>query len=248
MTRIRSARITRGVMEGAFTLIELLVVIAIIALLISMLLPTLQRAQELANRTVCNNNNRKIAGACLLYAEDWDGYGPPEYGGEESHFTEALATYLGGDPPPTSTPGKPPTQQEIRARQEWESKQIWNGTNGCPSYRQGRWGWCSLAINTHLCGLAQGHYNRLASVSSPSSVPLSFDQWNSYVNFGPFPGWILCATVEGRIGKDGKVVLYPRHYGEGLNFAFVDGHGEFHSYADYGGPEGVFLGADFSWR
>ena len=55
-----------------FTLIELLVVIAIIALLVSILVPSLNRARELAKRTKCMANLNGISKATSLYKSQYD--------------------------------------------------------------------------------------------------------------------------------------------------------------------------------
>jgi prepilin-type N-terminal cleavage/methylation domain-containing protein len=59
-----------------FTLVELLVVIGIIAMLIAILLPTLSRAKEQANRTACMSNLRQLASALLMYSDENKGYYP----------------------------------------------------------------------------------------------------------------------------------------------------------------------------
>lgn len=59
-----------------FTLIELLVVVSIIALLISILLPSLSAARERARETVCAADTRALTQACLIYSSEYRGVLP----------------------------------------------------------------------------------------------------------------------------------------------------------------------------
>jgi prepilin-type processing-associated H-X9-DG protein len=55
-----------------FTLMEMLVVISVIALLLAVLMPSLQKAKEMAGRMVCANHERQLSLANHLYADSWD--------------------------------------------------------------------------------------------------------------------------------------------------------------------------------
>jgi len=58
--------------NDGFTLIELLVVIAIIAVLLAILLPSLNRAREMGKRIACLNNLKNLAVVWHMYADDND--------------------------------------------------------------------------------------------------------------------------------------------------------------------------------
>lgn len=64
---------TKMKIKHGFTLIELLVVIAIIALLLAIILPSLQAAKELASGAVCVNNQKSLTTSWVMYAEDYKG-------------------------------------------------------------------------------------------------------------------------------------------------------------------------------
>ncbi|MBN1553958.1 MAG: type II secretion system protein [Phycisphaerae bacterium] len=75
------------ILKRGFTLIELLVVIAIISLLVSILLPSLTLAKELAKRAVCASQLRGIVTAAAMYAsDDAQGNIPPATKGNDARI------------------------------------------------------------------------------------------------------------------------------------------------------------------
>jgi prepilin-type N-terminal cleavage/methylation domain-containing protein/prepilin-type processing-associated H-X9-DG protein len=83
--------------RGGFTLVELLVVIGIIALLIALLMPTLQRSREAARRVACLSNLRQVHAAFNFYAMANRDQVPLGYRTQSKQFNSMVFTTTGGN-------------------------------------------------------------------------------------------------------------------------------------------------------
>jgi prepilin-type N-terminal cleavage/methylation domain-containing protein/prepilin-type processing-associated H-X9-DG protein len=120
MFRVVPVRRCRG-----FTLVELLVVIGIIALLISILLPSLSKAREQAQTIKCLSNLRQLSMAVGTYTQMHNGYIPPADVVEVNYpvnlayqgWTETWVTMLMADNlitvPPAASPTTPTGDDNI---------------------------------------------------------------------------------------------------------------------------------------
>ncbi len=157
-----------------FTLIELLVVIAIIALLVSILLPSLQRAQELAKRVTCASSLRRVGMAFVYYADANDQLLPrPAYwGGGHTNgiiWWSAVGQYCGGDEAWT-TPGNGASWDDLTAA----------GIR-CPGYDYIQSGYgMSLYVPPMNGSIPAWTWPRMDLVDNPSGHPLvaDADDWH----------------------------------------------------------------------
>ena len=134
----------------AFTLIELLVVIAIIAVLVSLLMPSLKRAKELARQSICAAHLKQVGTALNMYIPDqeywmpgyqWPGEGPddPPYVDSRGYSFQAwmrtpLMTYYYGGTQPANAESLPPRNGDgFLGAYTPSSKGGIEGILGCPA-------------------------------------------------------------------------------------------------------------------
>lgn len=87
-----------------FTLVELLVVIGIIALLVSVLIPSLSKARERAVEIKCQSNLRQLMTAWLMFAAEHKGHLPGNWNDQGRPNVEERDWLFGGSGVLTSAP------------------------------------------------------------------------------------------------------------------------------------------------
>lgn len=135
--------------RSAFTLIEILVVISIIAILISILMPTLQSAREVARQAVCLSNLRQISLGINTYAIDNGGYYPSSRGYGAVPPTDAFAYsweamlqqdgYIPGRPTEATAVWHCPSDP-LETIWTWGTRRSYGGNRGHWSHMYGWWG------------------------------------------------------------------------------------------------------------
>ena len=171
----------------AFTLIELLVVIAIIALLMSILMPALQRVKKQAKTAACQSNLHQWAVAVGLYAGQNDGYfwsgDFVRDGWEQYCWTEPLRPYYNNEKEMRFCP----TAIKLRTEGAKDPFAAW-GPMRQTGEQSGSYG-----MNNWLC-------NPLPEVEFIHGREATKDNWrNVYVEGAAnIPLLLDCAFVEGK--------------------------------------------------
>lgn len=193
-----------------FTIIELLIVIGVIAVLISMLLPALNKAREKVKSIECLNRYKQLGLAFNLYSSDYSGYFPACINISTGTNYNPDATGAGMD----------------NYVWDWMLFPYFNTQNllYCPLYAKFYDG--NHHTRTYIMGMHIGdNFIKIAKIKKPSKVELLGERhlaisWNMAFKWGYSKGNRLQVGYADN-ATDPHVY---RIHGNQLNYLFTDGH------------------------
>jgi prepilin-type N-terminal cleavage/methylation domain-containing protein/prepilin-type processing-associated H-X9-DG protein len=244
---------------AAFTLIELLVVIAIIAVLMGILMPSLQRAREQGKRAGCLNALRQLTMAWIMYADEND---DKIVNGEAEYNQSAVG------------------KCSVAVSSHHKGEKYWVGTDCHPNYQTGGKHPQELQIAAIRAGALYPYVQDAKSYRCPTGVRGEMrtysivDSMNGLYRDGtrntsgtgvrvgdtvlwikkrseirqPGPDSRLVFLDEGRVTPDSYAVYYlqgkwwdPPHvrHGDGTNVSYADGRSD---YWKWTAPETIDVG------
>jgi prepilin-type N-terminal cleavage/methylation domain-containing protein/prepilin-type processing-associated H-X9-DG protein len=195
--------------KRAFTLTELLVTIAVIAIIASLLLPSLTKAQAKGRSTVCINHLRQWGLALHQYAADNDDYFPPEGTGtslnSETGWYIALPRQIGistyNEMPWRTNAAVPLTPTPLLCPSNT------NRSNGFNLFH--------YCLNEHIDGTGSSdRHVTLASIKNATQLVFLFDNG-------------------GRAARAQQNNVHTNIHLAGANVSFVDGHASHFRNLDY---------------
>lgn len=240
---MRQSKTRKMAEKKGFTLIELLVVISIIALLLSVMMPALNRARIAGRATVCAANFRQIGLATYLYAQDYNNHIVPAtfnrpdqnaqfwYNVLRRYISEQ-GDYAGDTAEVFLCPGDR-TEGGLRSKGAFP--------HGVPDLERFNWQRRSYGINGQTQELVQGHVigKRIESVRVPSELALATETqavWFLQSNFSYPHRWIPSTLnvqwwLDAIPGSPTQAVQDTpvdnvQWHGVHVNMVFVDGHVE----------------------
>lgn len=223
--------------KNGFTLIELLVVIAIIAILAAILFPVFAQAREKARQTSCLSNNKQLATAIMMYAQDYDEQYPN--GLQQDWWMDTWVRTTQPYVKNFQVYRCPSDSVAVKSDfSPWGGIRVSYASNGLMQWDGSHWSVFGImgmsqswmgTVSQSMAGvnkpadtimLAEKHNGGNISDFGPGCMFTGVNWWD-YYGEAEIPNGNNLATTAYPNGPDGAVTA--KHSGQ-ANFAFADGH------------------------